>query len=211
MFRTALHRLRSHLLLVAALPLCLLHAAEPAEACRLALRRALDADASWTMEKRSPALKRPLKSRGTVSCHRDRGICWRTEAPFLHTITITAEAMTFATAQGTSTKTADDLPHYARISALTAAFARGEEPAFDDLVSAVEPLPAPEGQWSLRLTPIRQARRLFEEVRLSGGETLTEAELLAPDGTRIHLHFTELGRATHRLWPLDTPGAAPTE
>lgn len=211
MTRPLLRRFRPLLLLAAALLLSLGRAAEPAEACRLALRRALDADASWTMEKRSPALKRPLKSRGTVSCDRDRGICWRTEAPFLHTITITASAMAFTTAQGTSTKTADDLPHYARMSSLTAAFARGEETAFDDLVSAVEPLPAPEGQWSLRLIPIRQARRLFEEVRLSGGETLTEAELLAPDGTRIHLHFTELGRATHRLWPLDTPGTVPNE
>ena len=183
MTRPLLRRFRPLLLLAAALLLSLGRAAEPAEACRLALRRALDADASWTMEKRSPALKRPLKSRGTVSCDRDRGICWRTEAPFLHTITITAGAMAFTTAQGTSTKTADDLPHYARISSLTA----------------------------LRLIPIRQARRLFEEVRLSGGETLTEAELLAPDGTRIHLHFTELGRATHRLWPLDTPGTAPNE
>ncbi|MGN0887068.1 MAG: hypothetical protein ACI4RT_08755 [Candidatus Spyradenecus sp.] len=211
MFRSPRHYLRPLFLLVAALSLCPVQAAEAPEACRLALRRALDADASWTMEKHAPALKHPLKSRGTVSCDRDRGICWRTEAPFLHTITITADAMAFTTAQGTSTKTADDLPHYARISALTAAFARGEETAFDDLVSAIEPLPAPEGQWSLRLIPIRQARRLFEEVRLSGGETLTEAELLAPDGTRIHLHFTELGRATHCLWPLNTPGTAPNE
>ncbi len=209
--RPFLRRLRPLLLLAAALTLSLGWAAEPAEAFRVALRRALDADASWSMEKRSPALKRPLKSRGTVSCALGRGICWRTEAPFLHTITITPEAMTFTTAQGTSTKTADDLPHYAQISTLTAAFARGEEAAFDNLVSEVEPLPAPEGRWQLRLVPVRQARRLFEEVLLSGGETLDEAELHAPDGTQIHLHFTETGRGTHSLWPADTPGAASGE
>lgn len=211
MVRPLLRRLRSLTLLVALLALSLGQASEPADAFRVALRRALDADASWTMEKTSPALKRPLKSRGTVSCALGRGICWRTEAPFLHTITITSESMAFATAQGTSIKSADDLPHYARISTLTAAFARGEEAAFDDLVSEIESLPAPEGRWQLRLVPVRQARRLFTEILLSGGETLDEAELHAPDGTQIHLHFTELGRGTRRLWPAEIPGAASAE
>ena len=170
------------------------------------MRRALDADGAWTMEKTVPALKRPLKSSGLVSCFRGKGFIWVTERPFRHEIRITPEAMTFASVGNRSERKAADLPYYEEICALTDRFAAGERGALADFFDEVEGSALEGGRWRVRLVPVRQARRLFAEVELTGGETLDSAVLRAPDGTVISLVFRELGRATHRLWQEQADG-----
>ena len=169
------------------------------------LRRALDADATWEMEKKVPALKRPLKSTGRVSCYVGTGFIWQTDKPRLHTLRITPEGMTFSTATNEEVRPADDLPYYAHICALTDAFARGDEEDFVELFDTIESIEAPDGTWQVHLMPNRRMRRLFTEFHLAGGETLDSARFITPDETEVTITFHEIGRKTHQLWATATP------
>lgn len=179
-----------------------LYGAEPQipKGVQAALRRAIEADATWCMKKRVPALKRPLISRGQVSCKVGAGFIWVTEYPFRHEIRITPQTMTFLKPGEKIVKSADDLPYYKQICALTDAFSEGRTEPFEKLFRNVSVIVGENGGWELRLEPIQQVQNLFSSVRLFGKNTLERAWFRSPDGTEMVLDFCEVGYQTARLW-----------
>lgn len=165
-----------------------------------AFRRALDADAAWTLERRFAGSTRTLVSTGLVSCAVGRGIVWDVRHPFPSSVTMTTNAMVFVDEEGRREKSLDDLPHYAEIRKMTDAFVAGDSKAFDgvfDLAAAT----TEDGGWTMTLTPeVRAMRRLFASVELSGAETITNAVLRTEDGGSSVIRFTELARGAHGLW-----------
>lgn len=171
-----------------------------------ALQRALDADATWTMTKTLPALPQPLRSAGTVSCWKEKGMVWKTLEPWEEEIRLTKETMTFLADGDVKTTPFDEMPYYADICEATDAFLAGETDAFDDLFDW-HWQEEETGSWTMTLeVNYRRMRRLFKTVTLRGGETLTSVSFVpgeAENGT-VQLHFTETGRAAHTLWTFES-------
>lgn len=173
--------------------------------CVEAFRRALDADAAWTLERRLAEAERTLVSTGLVSCAAGRGIVWDVRAPFPSVVQMTTNAMVFVDEDGRREKTLDDLPHYAEIRALTDAFVAGDEKAFDGVFELEAEAQAVDG-WRIRLVPeVRAMRRLFASIELSGAETLTNVVLKSGDGGTSTIRFRELSRGGHLLWKDSVP------
>lgn len=175
-------------------------AAELPVGASAAFRRALDADAAWTLARRFAGSERTLVSTGLVSCAVGRGIVWDVRHPFPASVTMTTNAMIFVDEEGRREKSLDDLPHYAEIRAMTDAFVGGNEKAFDGVFDlAAEARNG--GGWVMTLTPeIRAMRRLFTSIELSGAETITNVVLRTEDGGSSSIRFTELARGAHSLW-----------
>jgi len=167
-------------------------APEVPDVCTAALRRALDGNAAWAMERRIGKGDRVFVSSGTVTCVAGSGIVWRVKAPFESSVTMTTNAMIFADEEGVRTKPLEELPHYADFRTKTDAFAAGDARAFDGLFSlSAEALP--QGGWRLDLRPAVQAmERLFTRVELTGSSLPTNAVLKTADGGRCVIRFQEL-------------------
>ncbi len=190
---------RTILFLLCGLGLLAVAAELPAGAAA-AFRRALDADAAWTLERRFAGSTRTLVSTGIVSCAVGRGIVWDVRHPFPSSVTMTTNAMVFVDEEGRREKSLDDLPHYAEIRAMTDAFVAGNEKAFDG-VFALAAEARDGGGWVMTLTPeVRAMRRLFASIELSGAATITNAVLKSEDGGSSVIRFTELARGAHGLW-----------
>lgn len=190
---------RFFIILLCGLGLSVVAAELPPSAVK-AFRRALDADAAWTLARRFAGSERTLVSTGLVSCAAGRGIVWDVRHPFPASVTMTTNAMIFVDEEGRREKSLDDLPHYAEIRAMTDAFVGGDEKAFDGVFALAAE--AREGAgWVMTLTPeIRAMRRLFTSIELTGAETLTNVVLKTEDGGSSSIRFTELARGAHSLW-----------
>ncbi len=173
-------------------------------ACEAALRRALDADAAFRMERRFPNMNRTLISTGVVSCATGRGIVWDVRHPFPSSVTMTTNAMIRVDDGLRTTKALSELPHYDDLRRKTDAFAAGDAHAFDGLFDVT--VKGDDANWTLTLKPSARAlRRLLAEVSVSGGETFDRAVLTAADGGVTTIIFTELGRGVHSLWKDSAP------
>lgn len=171
--------------------------------CESALRRALDADASWVMERRIAGSDRTLVSTGVVSCAAMRGVIWDVRHPFPETISMTTNSMSFADEDGVRVKQLSDLPHYADIRREADAFLSGDPKAFDGAVD-VETRFGADGEWALTFKPsVRQMKRLLESVEVCGTDVVSRVVLKTADGGVSTIRFVELGRGTHSLWKDD--------
>lgn len=157
-----------------------------------ALQKALDSNASWTMERRLSGSDRVLTSSGEVSCKAGVGIEWKVLRPFASSVSMTTNAMVFVDEDGRREKSLDELPHYEDIRKATDAFVAGNDKAFDGVFTVEEQRLPPDG-WRLVLKPeISAMRRLVEAIELSGAALPTNAVLLSADGTRSVIRFREI-------------------
>ncbi len=157
----------------------------------VALRRAADSGASWTMERRWEGTERSLVSGGTVECRAGEGIRWRTLRPFPALVEMRAEGMVFEDEDGRRFRPADSLPRYGDIRGLADAFAAGEETGLEGLFEATV-LSAEGEAWRIRLVPaVREMRGLVQEAELAGEDTLEEAILRTRDGSVTTIRFKE--------------------
>lgn len=191
----------STLLLLAA-PAALI-AADPLPAPVMnALRRALDADATWMLQKTLPSPPIMLVSTGVVSCCADTGIVWRTLGPIPSTVTMTTNTLSVVSEDTNTTTPLRDLPHYARIRDTTKRLLAGDSRPLTSMVETQWlPAPTPEDSWTLTMR-LRNAGQnpLFTSLVLTGGETLDRATFMCPDGSVLALSFSETGLGTHSLW-----------
>lgn len=172
-----------------------------------ALQRALDADATWTMTKTLPTLQKPILSAGEVSCWKERGMIWKTIKPYEEEIRISKSEMVFLCDGEVETTPCDEMPYYEEICTATDNFLAGDTDDFEDLFSWTWN-EQEDGSWTMTLdVEYRQMRRLFSTITLSGNETLTSVTFTTgPDAKQTtQLQFKEVGQATHRLWPTETP------
>lgn len=172
-----------------------------------AMQRALNADATWEMTKTLPNATKPMTSTGAVSCWQEKGMVWKTCAPFESEIRITKSDMTFLEDSEVEVKPFDEMPYYEEICEATDAFLKGDTAAFDDLFSWKWQAGEGETAWTMTLTVrYRQMRRLFQTITLTGRETLETVTFTSNDartGTTA-ITFTETGRNTHTLWTFET-------
>lgn len=185
---------------------CVIEAKEIPTRFVTAVQRALDADATWTMQKWMPSLSAPLCSTGEVSCWPGKGIVWKTMEPWEEEIRLLKESMTFMADGDVETKSYDEMPYYEDICEATDDFLAGDTEAFDDLFKWTWH-EEESGAWEMTLeVHYRQMRRLFKTITLTGNETLETITFVAEDKAKgkTNLKFTETGRATHSLWTFET-------
>lgn len=160
-----------------------------------ALRGALDASATWTMERHLAGSERVLRTSGRVDCRQGESIVWKVEKPFESTVTMTTNSMVFADEDGTRVKQLDELPHYSDLRQATDAFAAGDRKAFDGVFDVDRKLFA-DGGWKLVLKPeVRQMKYLFTAIELTGAALPTNVVMRNADGGWSSIRFTETKRA----------------
>lgn len=168
--------------------------------CESALRRALDADASWKMERKLAGSDRTLVSTGLVSCASQKGIVWDVRFPFAERISMTKDKMVFADEDGRREKSLSELPHYARIREACDAFLGGDSGAFKAMVD-MEFSPGENGGWKAVFKPSNwRARRIMEEVEIVGDSTVDRIVMRTKGGGITKIEFKEISRSTHLLW-----------
>ena len=171
-----------------------------------AMQRALDADATWEMTKTLPQATRAITSSGQVSCWQEKGMVWKTLLPFEEEIRMDKTAMTFIVDDEIDIKPFDEMPYYDAICEATDAFLKGDTEAFDELFDWTWEA-GEGGAWTMTLkVRIRQLRRLFTTITLTGRETLETVTFLMGDARKgtMRLHFTETSRGQHTLWTFET-------
>jgi hypothetical protein len=164
-----------------------------------ALRRALDADASWTMTKTFSDSPVSIKLSGTVSCAKGKGIIWQGEKPFASRIEMTAKEMIFDTPQTQRRASVSELDFYEDIRSAVDEFLAGKEMMFEEIfeVSANEN----GGSWRVGLTPKRSdMRSIIKSVMLEGSNTVERAVFNYRSGEKAVFQFKETGRGEHALW-----------
>lgn len=168
--------------------------------CESALRRALDADASWKMERKLEGSNRTLVSTGLVSCAAQKGIIWDMRFPFAEKIAMTTDRMVFTDEDGRREKTLSELPHYSRMREACDAFLAGDSDAFKAIVD-IEISAGEHGGWKAVFKPSnRNMRRIMEEVEMTGDETVERIVMRTKGGGITKIEFKEISRSTHLLW-----------
>lgn len=178
-----------------------LPSAAPPPAFAAALRRALDADASWVMTKRmrSPALT--LTSSGEVSCFAGKGIVWMPTAPFMRQIRMTARGISFLSERGAETRPPGEIPHYGQIREAAERFLAGECGDFSRLFSWEWEKGAGGKGWRITILPKRpDMRRFIEKAVAEGGAALDRVTLSYAAGETVRIEFRETARGGHSLW-----------
>jgi hypothetical protein len=166
---------------------------------KTALRRALDADAVWTMTKTIGASPVKLKLEGRVSCAKGRGIVWSGEKPFKMRISMTAGEMRFSDPEGERVVPSSEMSHYKDVRSAIDGFIAGHDAPFDELFE-ITPEESASG-WNVKFTPKRSdMRHVIKSVSVSGAETLDRAQFNYASGECAVFEFRETGRGTHALW-----------
>ncbi|MBO7654614.1 MAG: hypothetical protein J6U40_06795, partial [Kiritimatiellae bacterium] len=176
-----------------------LGAKEPPARFVSAVRRALDADAEWTMAKTtvSPALT--VESSGVVSCFAGRGIVWQMREPFMHEYRMTTNTLAIVSELGTETKGLKDLPYYASIRQQTDRLLAGETAPFSDAFNWT--WDEVGTGWTMRLLPKRrQFSRWVKQVTIWGGEAIDRTAIVYASGDQADIRFKETGQKLHKLW-----------
>jgi hypothetical protein len=164
-----------------------------------ALRRALDADAVWTMTKTIGASPVKLKLGGRVSCAKGRGIVWSGEKPFKMRISMTADEMRFSGPEGERAVPSSEMSHYKDVRSAIDGFLAGRDAPFGELFE-ISPEESASG-WKVKFTPKRSdMRHVVNFVSVSGVETVDRVEFCYASGERAVFEFRETGRGTHALW-----------
>jgi hypothetical protein len=164
-----------------------------------ALRRALDADAVWTMTRTIGSSPLKLKLEGRVSCANGKGIVWSGEKPFKMRISMTADGMRFSDPEGERTVPSAEMPHYKDVRSAIDGFLAGRDAPFGELFE-ISPEENASG-WKVKFTPKRRdMRHVINSVSVSGAETVERAEFCYASGERAVFEFRETGRGTHALW-----------
>lgn len=190
------HRL---VFLLAAAPLS---AAEPPEEFKKALRRALDADARWTMVKTAVGSPVKIKLEGVVSCSKGEGIVWRGDKPFRTRISLLKDMMILSGRGGERILLAGDMPHYAGVREAIDDFVFDGESRLGELFSVLSSVDG--GKWKVELTPKRSdMKAVVESVTVWGGETVDKALFSYASGERALFEFKETGRGGRSLWKED--------
>jgi len=149
----------------------------------------------FQQEKRLVGIARPLHGRGSFLVDRDRGVVWRTEAPFRSVLKITRREIVQTDGSRVLMQLATDRdPAVKAVSAvLFATFAAD--------FGALSPYFSIDGgtngaAWHLTLRP-REAglARLIESLELAGEHEVRRVELKSASGDLLHIEFQKVETA----------------
>lgn len=158
-----------------------------------ALRRALESDASWTMEKTWENSPLKIKGEGSVSCVKGGGIVWRSVKPAVSSITMEAERMKFEDSRGTRIADASEMPHYREIRKAVDGFFDGGGAPMERLFKVTAEKSG--CGWRAVLVPKRRdLKHIVKSVELSGAQTLDRAVFSFGSGETSTFTFSELPR-----------------
>ena len=161
--------------------------------CESALRRSMNGDAAWRMERTLAGSTKPLVSTGFVHTVAGEGIVWEVRWPFPSKVTMSTNSMTFVDDEGTRTRPLSEMPHYEDIRREANRFLAGNPEAFDGAFR-VDTLFTDDGRWKLIFVPeARAVKRIASSFELVGDRMLERALLRSPDGSVTTIVFTDLG------------------
>jgi hypothetical protein len=173
--------------------------ADPVAAFKGALRRALDADAVWTMTKTVAGAPAGLKIEGSVSCAKGRGIIWQGERPFKSRISMLKDMMVFAGRGGERIVFSSDMSHYADVRSAIDGFLEGRDAPLGKLFEVS--VSGNAAGWTVGLSPKRaDVKMIVKSVSVSGGATVDRAEFRYASGETAVFEFRETGSGSHSLW-----------
>jgi len=146
-------------------------------------------------EKRLVGVGRPLKGRGSFLVDRERGVLWRTLAPFPSVLKITrGEIVQTDGKQVLMRLAAEREPAVKAVSAvLFATFAAdlGALAQYFDFAGGVD-----GGRWHLKLTPKEPGlARVIRVLELDGAQSVRHVDLTATSGDLLHLEFRQVESA----------------
>lgn len=169
----------------------LLTAQGSSERFESALRRALDADAGWTMTKTQEDSPIVVRASGSVSCVKGKGIFWKEVYPLRREMAMDAEGFFLCGENGARFEVKP--PRYQDIRRAVDVFLQGGQAPFGELFEEV--FSESGGVWRVVLTPKRaDMRRIVESVTVSGKETIAEARFGYASGETAVFRFTEKSR-----------------
>ncbi|MBO5643281.1 MAG: hypothetical protein J6S51_04680 [Kiritimatiellae bacterium] len=158
----------------------------------LALRRALDSSATWTMEKTIEGTPIRISSSGIVKCFKGQGIFWQMQKPFVSGISMKGKEMRFFGEDGERVVPSSEMPHYEEITKAIDEFASGKDVRFEKLFK-IEASNLSTNQWRVRLEPKRRdMRQLIKFLELTGSATLNEVVFYFSSGEKAHYTFKEV-------------------
>ncbi|MGN6653038.1 outer membrane lipoprotein carrier protein LolA [Trinickia sp.] len=135
------------------------------------------------------ALSAPLVSTGTLVFVRDRGVIWRTEAPYRVTYVIGDTGVTKIDASGSRATHGASRGGMAQVSLMMRAMLGGDLSAlYSQFDVAASGTPA---RWRLTLTPNQpQLAQALKTLRMEGGMFLNTLEMTAAGGDTTRIEFS---------------------
>lgn len=192
--------MKNTVLAICALAVSALHALVVPSFCENALKRALDSDASWVMEKKLPGSSKTLVATGIVSCAANSGIVWQVRHPFCSSLRMTKTEMEIDDGETRTVRKLAEYPRYDCIRKSCDAFLAGDDKAFDgffDVETSVEA----DGSWKLALKPSAIGlRRMLGTFEIFGSNVVTKVVMRSKTGGESVIRFTETATSGHSLW-----------
>jgi Outer membrane lipoprotein carrier protein LolA-like len=150
----------------------------------------------FVQEKRLVGISRPLKGRGSFVVDRERGVLWRTEAPFKSVLKITRrEIVQSDGSQVLMHLAADQEPAVKAVSAVLFATFSADLSALAQYFSFAGD--AGGAAWHLVLRPKDAGlARLISSLELAGEHDVRRVDLTAASGDLLHIEFLRVETAT---------------
>ena len=172
------------------------HGAELLHEVESRLERARVTRGEFVEEKRLVGIDRPLKGRGSFVVDRERGVLWRTLAPFPSVLKITrGEIVQTDGKQVLMRLAAEREPAVKAVSAvLFATFAAdlGALGQYFEFAGTVD-----GAHWHLTLTPKEPGlARVIRGLELDGAQSVRRVDLTAASGDLLHLEFRQVETAS---------------
>ena len=194
---------RSRLLACAFVLLCMAGIASAQDSLdgireRLAQPAVLRGD--FTQQKRLAGFRNPLRSSGAFVLARERGIVWRTLAPFPSTTVVTADRILSRLPDGSTRVELDakEQPALGAVNALLFAVFAGDVAALSERFEAA-PATAGDARWTLGLVPKPGALDdVFVRIELEGDAYVRQVRIEERGGDVTEISFAAL---------IDTPPA----
>ncbi len=183
------------------LPLCLLatalaataaaHAADLAAEVGARLLRPPVLRGEFEQSKQVAGFKKPLLSRGDFVVARERGVVWRTLAPFAGVLKLTPNEIVATQGGGEAFRlSAQKEPSVRVINGLMFSLLNGDMAALDPQFKIEGEAGAGSKPWSLRLTPRQPAfAKLMTRIELSGDQYVRAITLVEANGDQTTIRF----------------------
>lgn len=148
----------------------------------------------FSQEKRLAGFRNPLRSSGSFLLVRERGIVWRTLAPFPSTTVVTSDRILSRQPDGSSRVELDakQQPALGAVNALLFALFAGDIAALSDRFEAAAAVPD-DTHWTLELTPKPGALDdIFVRIVLSGDSYVRHVRIAERGGDITEISFAAL-------------------
>jgi hypothetical protein len=142
----------------------------------------------FTQNRTLAALSRPLKSSGSMTLSRDKGVLWQIRKPLTLGFLITPKGLKEVGADGqVRARDAKDAPVVAQMGRILQSLLQGKWSALDDYFTIrAEGSP---GRWKISLAPRPQTASFIKAVQVSGGPFIERVRVEEAGGDAMEILF----------------------